>query len=78
MNYKDGLIYFFSVLSLGSSLTLMHTTVLHASCCGNEQRERGICPNASCEWARRDAKCNEDEDCCPGKRCTSFGYCQSC
>ncbi|MBA3954247.1 hypothetical protein H0X48_02930 [Candidatus Dependentiae bacterium] len=57
-------------------ITLQKT--LFGACCGKEQREQSACPNESCDWERSDTKCNQDDECCPGKRCNSFGYCERC
>lgn len=48
------------------------------ACCGRDQREQSVCPNESCDWGRSDGKCDQDEDCCPGRSCNSFGYCIRC
>lgn len=33
-------------------------------------------PPQECDWERSDRRCNDDSECCPGKRCTAFNYCE--
>lgn len=29
-----------------------------------------------CAHQRGDSRCNDNEDCCSGRKCNSFGYCE--
>ena len=62
-------------VTLGATLVVKHG---FAACCGSDQREPSVCPNISCEWERSDGRCNDSEECCPGKECDVFGFCQRC
>lgn len=62
-----------------ASISLMWSgAIIYSACCGQVQRELGSCPFLSCDWERFDGKCNSDSECCPGKQCSSFGYCELC
>ena len=44
---------------------------------GQVQRGGGfLCSPRACTWERSDTRCNDNSECCPGKRCSSFGYCE--
>lgn len=59
-------------------MTFLAFPFLQAACCGDQQRESSSCPHINCNWERTDRKCNDDSECCPGKECTSFGFCELC
>lgn len=47
--------------------------------CNGGQRGGGfLCSPKVCTWERSDQRCNDSSECCPGKMCNSFGYCELC
>ncbi len=34
--------------------------------------------NGNCNWERGNGRCNTDSDCCPGRECNAFSFCQAC
>lgn len=52
---------------------------IYSACCGDVQRNTTCaCPFYNCTWERSDSRCNDESECCPGKRCSPFGYCEPC
>jgi hypothetical protein len=49
---------------------------LNGECCGGWFSGFDYGLGESCSWERGDKRCNESEDCCPGKYCTAIGYCE--
>ena len=69
----------FLVLALVAAPATLYVTSLYSACCGDDQRNRSAaCPMMNCSYERGDKRCNMSSDCCPGKQCNSFGYCERC
>lgn len=59
------------------SLILIFTNNLFGARYGQIQRGGGfLCSAQACTWQRSDSRCNDSSECCPGKECSSFGYCE--
>lgn len=66
------------VLALLSLPFVTSISALYAACCGEDSfmsrpRAQGIC-----NWEQGDGRCDTDGDCCPGRKCSAFGICESC
>lgn len=51
---------------------------IKSACWPNIQRLGRFCCPDKCNIERTDGRCNDDSECCPGRRCSSFGYCEPC
>lgn len=70
-----------TLLVLFGSALLGCSALLLATCCGRSDfrnREGSVCPNFNCNYERGDKHCSSDSECCPGKQCNSFGFCERC
>lgn len=68
---KTALFYLFLIISV-IPITLYMKTLL-GQCDPSEEWSSA----ESCTWERSDGRCNNHEDCCPGRECSAFGMCQS-
>lgn len=48
--------------------------LVQAECDGTS----GSAAEGTCNKERGDKKCNSSGDCCPGRQCNSFGFCEYC
>lgn len=61
------------------SLLFVVSGNVFGACYGDIQRGGGtLCSPKACTWERSDRRCNDNSECCPGKSCSSFGYCELC
>lgn len=61
------------------SLIFIFSNNVFGACYGEGQRGGGmLCSPQVCSWERSDKRCNDSSECCIGKRCSSFGYCELC
>jgi hypothetical protein len=54
------------------------TSVLYSTCCGEESFMSRPASSGICNWEKGDGRCDSDGDCCPGRKCSALGFCESC
>lgn len=64
------------ISTLLALLSIPAVTTLYSACYGEDTFKSR--PSNVCNWERGDGRCNIDGDCCPGRECSAFGFCQSC
>lgn len=69
--------FYISAIFFSTAFLVLSSVLIYGACCGRAQREPG-CPNEDCNYERLGGRCNSDSECCPGKQCTAFGYCEPC
>ena len=72
--------YTFFISALLTVPVVTYVTFLYAAC--SDEETFAVHPlsndSSNCNWERGDSRCNSSEDCCPGRECDGFGFCQAC
>jgi len=66
-----------AMLYLGLILSTIPATMYMKTLFGQDDASEQWSSGESCTWERSDGRCNNHEDCCPGRECSAFGMCQS-